>query len=307
MAKFDFHFVPTPTGEISGAQVLKQAEDGINGVGDLAAQSDSNSAEALAKAKQAVETANNAQSAASNATAEAEAAQEKVNTLAKIVQGYDEKISDAVTAAQGAVTTANGAASSATAAHDAADKAAQAAKASQAASEKSAEQAETAAANAAEAIGEAAKAAASASEAQAAAETARGEAQTAQSAASDSAATAKEAVANCYALRVTAETLTDGGTVPVSALSPQKGVKAGDLVVDALARVYEITEITQEDDAPVCTVSKSGFLFVQAVSYAAEQSLTEKQKGTARGNIDAASDSAIVDALSELIEENGGA
>lgn len=307
MAKFDFHFVPSPTGEISGQEVLKQTEDGINGVGATAAQSEDYSSEALAKAKQAVETANNAQSAASNATAEAEAAQEKVNTLAKVVSGYDEKISDAVTAAQGAVTTANGAASSATAAHDAADKAAQAAKASQAASEKSAEQAETAAANAAEAIGEAAKAAASASEAQAAAETARGEAQTAQSAASDSAATAKEAVANCYALRVTSRTLTDGGTVPVSALSPQRGVKAGDQIVDAVANVFEITEITQEDDAPICTVAKTGFLFVQAVSYATAQNLPEEQKSTARGNIDAASDSAITEALTELIEENGGA
>lgn len=307
MAKFDFHFVPTPTGEISGAQVLKQTEDGINGVGDLAAQSDSNSAEALVKAKQAVETANNAQSAASNATAEAEAAQEKVNTLSKVVQGCDEKISDAVTAAQGAVTTANGAAASASGAQDSAKQAEAAAKAAQAAATESASQAQVSATNAAEAVTEAEKAAAAANQAQAAAETAKGEAQTAQAAASDSATTAKEAVANCYALRVTSGTLTDGGTVPVSALSPQRGVKAGDQIVDAVANVFEITEITQEDDAPVCTVAKTGFLFVQAVSYATTQNLTGEQKSTARGNIDAASDSAITEALTELIEENGGA
>lgn len=280
MADFDFHFVPAPTGEISGESVLQQTEDGINAVGKIAQSSDDKSAEALLIANQANATADNAQSAATNAAAEAEAAVEKVNTLQKVVTGYDDKITAAVSAAEGAVTTANGAASSASAAQASAKASETAAQGAEANAAAAVTQAQTAAASAADAISQAQTAAASAATAQAAAETAKNTAQEAQTAAADSASTAASALANAYALRVTTSTLTDGGTVDTTALTPEKGIKTGDIIIDAVGNIFEITSI--EDG--VAEVEKVVTPFVQAISYAAAQSLTETQQRQALSN-----------------------
>ncbi len=297
MADFDFHFVPSPTGEISGESVLKQTEDGINAVGKIAHTSDEQSAEALAVAKQANATADNAQSAATNAAAEAESAVEKVNTLSKVVTGYDDKITAAVSAAEGAVTTANGAVATANAAQASATASATAAENSEANAAAAVTQAQTAAANAAAAITQAEASADSAAQAQAAATSAQNTAVEAQTAASESASTAISALNNAYALRVTTSTLTDGGTVDTTTVTPSNAIKVGDLIIDAVANIFEITKNNEEDGT---VVEKVATPFVQAISYAAEQSLTATQQRQALSN------AGLFDFYESVITTNGG-
>lgn len=297
MSDFDFHYVLAPTGEISGDSVLQQTEDGINAVGRIAQSSDDQSAEALLIAKQANATADNAQSAATNAAAEAEGAVEKVNTLANVVSGYDEKITAAVSAAEGAVTTANGAVSTANAAKSSAEAAATAAENAETSASASANNAQTAAANAASAITQAEAAATSAALAQSAAEAAQATAVSAQTAAANSAQEAGEAVQNCYALRATTDTLTDGEAIDTTKVTPPQSIKVGDLIIDAVANIFEITLITDESGT---VVEKVATPFVQAISYAAEQSLTATQQRQALSN------AGFFSYLESVITTNGG-
>ncbi len=297
MSDFDFHYVLAPTGEISGESVLQQTEDGINAVGQIAQSSDDQSAEALLIAKQANATADNAQSAATNAAAEAEGAVEKVNTLANVVSGYDEKITAAVSAAEGAVTTANGAVSTANEAKTSAATSATAAENAETNASEAATDAQTAAASAAAAVTQAEEAVGTATQAQGAAESAKSAAEAAQTAAAQSATEATNAVKNAYALRVTTTTLTDGGTVDTTTVTPSQAIKVGDLIIDAVANIFEITSIDEEEGT---VVEKVATPFVQAISYAAEQSLTATQQRQALSN------AGFFSYLESVITTNGG-
>lgn len=103
---FKFRIVLNSQGSISGPALIEQLEDGINDIGALAAESNNQSSEAERLANQAVETANNAQSTANNATATAESAIEQVGTLGTVVDSWNARITQAVTASQSAVQTA---------------------------------------------------------------------------------------------------------------------------------------------------------------------------------------------------------
>lgn len=110
---FDFHYVKTPTGTISGQSVLKQTEDAINEVGEFSYQASLDAASALQKAEQAVDTANTANNTASNALTQVNAAVEKVNTLEVQVGDIAEQVEQANSKADQAVSTANSALSTA--------------------------------------------------------------------------------------------------------------------------------------------------------------------------------------------------
>ena len=110
---FDFHYVKTPTGSISGQSVLKQTEDAINEVGEFSYQASQDAASALQKAEQAVDTANTANNTASNALTQVNAAVEKVNTLEVQVGDIAEQVEQANSKADQAVSTANSALSTA--------------------------------------------------------------------------------------------------------------------------------------------------------------------------------------------------
>lgn len=110
---FDFHYVKTPTGTISGQSVLKQTEDAINEVGEFSYQASLDAASALQKAEQAVDTANTANNTASNALTQVNAAVEKVNTLEVQVGEIAEQVEEANSKSDQAVSTANSALSTA--------------------------------------------------------------------------------------------------------------------------------------------------------------------------------------------------
>lgn len=110
---FDFHYVKTPTGSISGQSVLKQTEDAINEVGEFSYQASVNAAEAVQKANQAVDTANTANNTASSALTQVNAAVEKVNTLEVQVGEIAEQVEEANSKSDQAVSTANSALSTA--------------------------------------------------------------------------------------------------------------------------------------------------------------------------------------------------
>ena len=69
MDSFSFHYVKTPTGEISGASFMQQTEDVINDLGKFATESTQDSTEALRIAKEAMSTADTANANAATALA----------------------------------------------------------------------------------------------------------------------------------------------------------------------------------------------------------------------------------------------
>lgn len=103
---FDFHYVYTPTGSISGPSVLTQTEDAINDLGEYMVQGTAKADEALRQAKQAVSTANTAQQNAAEALSTANSALGSVNTLTITVNSLDGRIKKAESNAANAVTAA---------------------------------------------------------------------------------------------------------------------------------------------------------------------------------------------------------
>lgn len=106
---FDFHYVYTPTGSISGPSVLTQTEDAINDLGEYMVQTTAKADEALRQAKQAVSTANTAQQNAAEARSTADSALSQVQTLTVTVESWGGRITAAEGNAATAVSTANSA------------------------------------------------------------------------------------------------------------------------------------------------------------------------------------------------------
>lgn len=102
-----FHYVRTATGTISGASVLQQTEDAINDLADYTTQSNINAEEALRIAKLAEANSTLALSTANTALSTANSALAQVDTLTKVVEAWDARITEAEANAQTAVTTAN--------------------------------------------------------------------------------------------------------------------------------------------------------------------------------------------------------
>lgn len=107
--EFQFHYVKTPTGSISGQSVLTQTEDAINDLGDYMVDATADATEALNKATEALNTANTAQQNASEALSTANAASGKVNSLETVVNSWDATIKDSNAKASQAVSPANAA------------------------------------------------------------------------------------------------------------------------------------------------------------------------------------------------------
>lgn len=105
--QFQFHYVKTPTGTISGQSVLTQTEDAINDLGQYMAEATQDATDALTQATQAVNTANTASQNASQALSTANSALGTVNTLSVTVNSWNTRISTAESNASNALTTAN--------------------------------------------------------------------------------------------------------------------------------------------------------------------------------------------------------
>lgn len=120
---FQFHYVRTKTGSISGQMVMQQTEDAINDLGEYIFDVNKNANEALRTANEAIETANTASTNASTALQTANSAIQQVNTLSVTVNSWNARITTAEGNAQNAVTTANSALSAANQAVDTANSA----------------------------------------------------------------------------------------------------------------------------------------------------------------------------------------
>lgn len=105
--RFQFHYVKTPVGTISGQAVLTQTEDAINELGQYMYDATTDATDALNKANEALATANTAQQNAAAAVATANSALDSVNSLTVIVNSWESSIQEAVTDASQAVQTAN--------------------------------------------------------------------------------------------------------------------------------------------------------------------------------------------------------
>lgn len=270
---FQFHIVLNSQGSISGPELIQQIEDGINDIGRLAADSNSQSSSAEQKAQQAVTTANSAQSTANNALANSESAIEQVQTLGQTVNSYDSKITSAVGQANSAVTTANAAAASASAAAESASDAKEAA-------ETAASQAQTAQENSASSATAAGAAQTASETAQTAAQEAQQLAQQAQQQAQEAQQAAEEASINSNILHAYNGVLTADGSVPVADLVPATG-KQGDLVVDNLGVIYQINAVNEGNAYLLGT----GSILTGFVSYVQAQTFTDEQRQQIWSNI----------------------
>lgn len=263
--EFQFHYVYTPTGSISGPSVLTQTEDAINDLGEYMSQSATNADEALRQAKQAVSTANTAQQNAAEARSTADSALSRVQTLTVTVNSWDGRIKKAESNAANAVTAAteasNNASQAVTTANSALNSAQQAVTTANAA-KTTAQKASTAAtqavgtANAANATAEEAKKIAQQAvtdtdgireEINADMETinqqvaaATAQAQAAQSAAAQAQGYAKVAA---FAVRLTSANMSASGTAALSSLTPQTNIKVGDTVIDPNGKVFQIASL----------------------------------------------------------------
>lgn len=106
---FAFHYVTKTTGEIDGLSFLTQTEDAINDVGNLAQQAVNQSAVSGQKVDQAVSTANTALQNSNTALTTANQARDGVVDLSTEVSQLSQNVSTAVSQSQSAVRTANSA------------------------------------------------------------------------------------------------------------------------------------------------------------------------------------------------------
>lgn len=263
--EFQFHYVKTPTGSISGQSVLTQTEDAINDLGDYMVDATADATEALNKATEALNTANTAQQNAAEALSTANSALGSVTTLTITVNSLDGRIKKAESNAANAVTAAteasNNASQAVTTANSALNTAQQAVTTANAA-KTTAQNASTAAtqavgtANAANATAEEAKKIAQQAgtdtdgireEINADMETinqqvaaATAQAQAAQSAAVQAQGYAKVAA---FAVRLTSANMSASGTAALSSLTPQTNIKVGDTVIDPDGKVFQIASL----------------------------------------------------------------
>lgn len=118
--RFQFHYVRTAPGSISGPSFVQQTEDAINDLGDYAYRINGVAAEAIRIAGLANQNSETALSNSQNAISTANSALTQVTTLTVTVNSFDSRIqaaesnsSTAVTNASNAVSTANSALSTA--------------------------------------------------------------------------------------------------------------------------------------------------------------------------------------------------
>ena len=274
--KFDFHYVPTSTGAMSGKMLMDQTEDAINDVGKFAEGAYGAAEESVQNSAQALQVAQEAKSNSLNAIATVEQAVEKVDTLETVVTNFGQQVTNAVSQAQSAVqisteaqASANKAVTISNEAKATAGKAVESANLAADNSDKAKKSAETARAEA-----QAAKA--EAVQAKELAEAAKISASQSEITSNESLAQLKEVTAAAYATRVASVALTPGGTVDTKTLKPQGNFKVGDTIIDSTGQYYQIESLidsTATLSAAVITIGS--FAMTQAMYDAFVQFNTE--------------------------------
>lgn len=236
----DFHYSPTGSGVISGAQVLEQTEQGINGLGQYVQDNISG----------AIDTANQALTIAQTADSNATLALNTANSFASAISAANNTANNALTTAQSAQNTANTASSLATTANNNANTALNAAN--------------TATANvgtltnSVNALGNRMTTAENAISTNAGNITtlqtnlqttnnnvtaAANAASAAQATATSAQSTATLARNQAYVLRYTGTTITGGGTIAYADIDNTDNIKAGDKIIDISGAIYAIASV----------------------------------------------------------------
>lgn len=236
----DFHYSPTGSGVISGAQVLEQTEQGINGLGQYVQD---NVSGAIDVANEALTTA---QSADSNATTAINLA----NSFNAQIIAANQTAGNALTTAQSAQNTANNASSLATTAANSAATALNAANAASAGV--------TALTGTVNSLGNRMTAAENNINTNAGNITtlqnnlattnanvtaASNAANAAQATATSAQSTATLARNQAYVLRYTGTTITGGGTIAYADIDNTDNIKAGDKIIDISGAIYDIASV----------------------------------------------------------------
>lgn len=236
----DFHYSPTGSGVISGAQVLEQTEQGINGLGQYVQDNVSG----------AIDTANEALTTARNADSNATAAINLANSFNAQIIAANQTAGNALTTAQSAQSTANAASSLATTANNNAATALNAAN--------SASAGVTALTGTVNSLGNRMTAAENAINTNAGNITtlqndlattnanvtaAANAASSAQATATSAQSTATLARNQAYVLRYTGTTITGGGTIAYADIDNTDNIKAGDKIIDISGAIYAIASV----------------------------------------------------------------
>ena len=236
----DFHYSPTGSGVISGAQVLEQTEQGINGLGQYVQDNVSG----------AIDTANEALTTARSADSNATTAINLANSFNAQIIAANQTAGNALTTAQSAQNTANAASSLATTADNNAATALNAAN--------SASAGVTTLTGTVNSLGNRMTAAENAINTNAGNITtlqnglattnanvtaAANAANAAQATATSAQSTATLARTQAYVLRYTGTTITGGGTIAYADIDNTDNIKAGDKIIDATGAVYAIASV----------------------------------------------------------------
>ena len=236
----DFHYSPTGSGVISGAQVLEQTEQGINGLGQYVQDNVSG----------AINTANQALTTAQNADSNATAAINLANSFNAQIIAANQTAGNALTTAQSAQNTANAASSLATTANNNANTALNTAN--------SASAGVTALTNTVNSLGNRMTAAENNINTNAGNITnlqnslattnsnvtaASNAASAAQATATSAQSTATLARNQAYVLRYTGTTITGGGTIAYADIDNTDNIKAGDKIIDVTGAIYAIASV----------------------------------------------------------------
>lgn len=236
----DFHYSPTGSGVISGAQVLEQTEQGINGLGQYVQDNVSG----------AIDTANEALTTARSADSNATTAINLANSLNAQIIAANQTAGNALTTAQSAQNTANAASSLATTANNNAATALNAAN--------SASAGVTTLTGTVNSLGNRMTAAENAINTNAGNITtlqnglattnanvtaAANAASAAQAMATSAQSTATLARNQAYVLRYTGTTITGGGTIAYADIDNTDNIKAGDKIIDISGAIYDIASV----------------------------------------------------------------
>lgn len=236
----DFHYSPTGSGVISGAQVLEQTEQGINGLGQYVQDNVSG----------AIDTANQALTTVQNADSNATAAINLANSFNAQIIAANQTAGNALTTAQSAQNTANAASSLATTANNNAATALNTANAASAGvttltgTVNSLGNRMTAAENAINAnAGNITTLQNNLATTNANVTAASNAASSAQATATSAQSTATLARNQAYVLRYTGTTITGGGTIAYADIDNTDNIKAGDKIIDISGAIYAIASV----------------------------------------------------------------
>ena len=236
----DFHYSPTGSGVISGAQVLEQTEQGINGLGQYVQDNVSG----------AIDVANEALTTARNADSNATAAINLANSFNAQIIAANQTAGNALTTAQSAQNTANSASSLATTANNSAATALNTANAASAGvttltgTVNSLGNRMTAAENAINTnAGNITTLQNNLATTNANVTAAANAASAAQATATSAQSTATLARNQAYVLRYTGTTITGGGTIAYADIDNTDNIKAGDKIIDISGAIYAIASV----------------------------------------------------------------